>query len=135
MERLEASRTFYVNVGIRVQVGGRGDCIFYSWVVLLGIDLIALVVENGRVPLDDGSAHAGVLNCLSALASATWELRKGVGDAHLFVGARPRGGNELSFPGESRPLLQFVAAVAIVFDFGIRVRLWPSKPDQYSGQR
>lgn len=97
-----------MNGRIRVRICRIGHGFLYSVIIVVAIDLIALIVDQGRIPVDDGSLVTCMLD-------------------YFFVGGRGHGRCQVAFSDESGPFQEFVAAVGVLFDGGVRVGFWHAK--------
>lgn len=67
-----------------------------------------------------GSTDTGVVDALFAIfISLECDTASTVGGAHFFVGTWAFARHQLTPMRESRPFLEFVAAVAVVLDLGV----------------
>lgn len=102
--------TFYLNTGVWISLRSCSHCFLDSFVVILAIELVAFVVNNGWIAAYDVSTKARMLYSLHVVRISPHQNIL-ICYAHLSVDQGSIWGCQLPFAHESRPFPQFISTV------------------------
>jgi uncharacterized membrane protein (UPF0136 family) len=128
-----AEPTFEVDGRVRILLESGGNRLLNLFLVVVALNVVAVLIDQRRVAVDDRSLVSGVICdlfvCLVSSVCQTVRTQGCVaaGVTHLLVCLRAHRRRKSALADKPRPLLQLVAAVRAVVDRRVRVRVCHNK--------